>query len=80
MWKIILYFLLAWFLYNLIFKFIIPVYMASRKMKQQFRQMQEAMQDKMRPDQNAQAAQAQQPKNSAAAKPTGDYIDFEEIK
>ena len=80
MWKIILYFLLAWFLYNLIFKFIIPVYMASRKMKQQFRQMQEAMQDKMRPEQNAQASHAQQPKSSVSSKPTGDYIDFEEIK
>ena len=80
MWKIILYFFLAWFLYNLIFRFIIPVYRTSKKMKQQFRQMQEAMQEKMQPGQASQPAPAQPPKSSSSAKSTGDYIDFEEIK
>jgi hypothetical protein len=80
MWRIILYFLLAWFLYNLIFRFIIPVYRTSKKMKQQFRQMQETMQEQMQPRQNAQPSPAQQPKSSSNAQTGGDYIDFEEIK
>ncbi|HEX2848319.1 MAG TPA: hypothetical protein VHN59_17380 [Chitinophagaceae bacterium] len=80
MWTTILYILLAWFLYNLIFKFIIPVYRASRKMKQQFRQMHETMQEQMRQQQGGQSAQAQQPGSGSRPKPAGDYIDFEEIK
>lgn len=76
MWTTILYILLAWFLYNLVFKFIIPVYRASKKMKQQFREMQEKMQQQ----QGGQASHAQQPKTNSGPKPAGDYIDFEEIK
>lgn len=80
MWTTILYILLAWFLYNLIFKFIIPVYRASKKMKQQFRQMQETMQERVRQQQGAQASQAQKTQPDSKPKPAGDYIDFEEIK
>ncbi|MFN4313912.1 MAG: hypothetical protein ACK4E0_06450 [Chitinophagaceae bacterium] len=79
MLKYILYALLIWFLYNLIFRFIIPVYRASRNMRQQFRQMQERMQQ-----QQQQAGQQQQPTEKtsrASGKPaSGDYLDFEEIK
>jgi len=76
MWTTILYILLGWFLYNLIFKFIIPVYRASRKMKEQFRQMQ----DQMHQRQETQASQAPPPRPTSKPKPAGDYIDFEEIK
>ncbi|PZR22364.1 MAG: hypothetical protein DI535_26440 [Citrobacter freundii] len=79
--RYVLYFLLAWFLYNLIFKFVIPVFKASRQMKRQFRQMQDAMQQQMNQQQGNnpfQQQSSQQPKPKA--KPEGDYIDFEEIK
>ncbi|MBO9660856.1 MAG: hypothetical protein J7527_18685 [Chitinophagaceae bacterium] len=79
--KYVLYFLLAWFLYNFIFKFAIPVYRASRQMKKQFRQMQENMQQHVNQQQANNGYQAQQPQgNTSKPKPAGDYIDFEEIK
>jgi Sec-independent protein translocase protein TatA len=82
MFKILLYILLAWFLYNLIFRFIIPVYRASRQMRKQFRQVQEQFQEAAR--QQQQSAQASQTHQASSAQPAphapGDYIEFEEIK
>lgn len=82
MFKIILYILLAWFLYNLVFRFIIPVYRASRQMRKQFREVQEQFQQAARQQhQSAQAARQQhQSASQPAAKSQGDYIEFEEIK
>jgi hypothetical protein len=79
MLKLLLYGLLAWFLYNLVFKFIIPVYKTTRQMKQKFREMQTNMQEHM----NQQADFTTQPnaaEKSASKKSKEDYIDFEEIK
>ncbi len=81
MLKFILYALLAWFLYNLVFRFIIPLYKASRQMKKQFRQMHEQFR------QAAEGRQGQQhgeegsymPKPGATSPPKGDYLEFEEI-
>ncbi|MBN8783549.1 MAG: hypothetical protein ABS85_08860 [Sphingobacteriales bacterium SCN 48-20] len=81
MFKIILYILLAWFLYNLIFRFIIPVYRASRQMRKQFREVQEQFQQAARQQhQSAQAGPHQQASSQPAPKSQGDYIEFEEIK
>jgi hypothetical protein len=81
MFKYLLYFLLAWFLYNLIFKFVIPVFRASRQMKRQFRQMQETMQSQMNQQQANNPFQSQSSQASAPKpKIEDDYIDFEEIK
>jgi hypothetical protein len=88
MWNVILYGLLIWFLYNLVFRFIIPVYRASRRMKQQFSQMQEQMRQGMNPNQHTAASAAAA---SAGATPGStprqerkaskdDYLDFEEVK
>ena len=72
--RYILYALLAWFLYNLIFRLVIPVYIATRQMKKKVRQMQE--------EQIRQQEFYQQPQSpKSASKPRSeDYIDFEEIK
>jgi hypothetical protein len=76
--RYLLFALLAWFLYNLIFRFIIPVYKTSRQMKQKFREMQQQMQER------AAGHQGQRPSSSepqsTTSRPSGDYIDFEEIK
>jgi len=45
--KILLYAILIYFLYLLIFRLVIPVYLASRKIKQGFREMQEKMESQM---------------------------------
>lgn len=79
MMKVILYGLLAWFLFNLVFRFIIPVYKTTREMKKKFREMHAQMNEQTttstHPDFSRPAA-AEKP----VSKKTGDYIDFEEVK
>ena len=72
MLRLILYALLIWFLYNLVFRFIIPVYRATRQMKEKFKKMHDRMQEEQR--------QAPAGSNSSPATRSEDYIDFEEIK
>ena len=79
MLKVLLYGLLAWFLYNLVFRFIIPVYKTTRQMKQKFREMQTQMQEQMNQQQDFTAQQPSSEK-SGSKKTKEDYIDFEEIK
>ncbi|MBN8865402.1 MAG: hypothetical protein J0H92_18655 [Sphingobacteriales bacterium] len=78
--KIILYALLIWFLYNLVFRFIIPIYRASRQMKRQFNQVRERMEEEQRRQQEASSAPGFQESQRPKAPPAGDYIDFEEVK
>lgn len=69
---------LLYLLYKFIFDFIIPVYQSSKKIKKQFGEMQQKMQDDLKNYQNQdqqKAAPKQQP-----SKKEGDYIDFEEIE
>lgn len=79
MLRLLLYALLAWFLYNLIFKFIIPVYKTTRQMKQKFREMQTNMQENMNQQQDF-TAKPRSEERPATKKSKEDYIDFEEIK
>jgi hypothetical protein len=77
--KYILYVILAYLLYQLIFKLIIPVYSTTRKLKKGFREMHSRMEEQIR--QQQQAYQPQEPEPDV--KPThkaGDYIDYEEVK
>jgi hypothetical protein len=80
MWRIILYGLLIWFLFNLVFRFIIPLYRAGKQMKSKFREMHENMQENMRQQQGQQPQPAASSKSAAPSKGAGDYIDFEEVK
>lgn len=85
--KYVLFALLAYILYNLVFKFIIPVYQASQKLKKGFGEMsarmnhsdgQEKMQEHMKQQQsqtNPSTQSTQEPKVKA-----GEYIEFEEVK
>ena len=64
---------LLYLLYKLIFDFIIPVYRTTRRVKKQFGEMQQKMQEQMN----------RTSQNQAAAKPIvakEDYIDYEEVK
>lgn len=75
--KIILFGLLIWFLYNIIFRFIIPVYRTTQEVRGKFRQM-----HRQREEQARQQTQADPSATSSRGpqKTAGDYIDFEEIK
>ena len=79
MLKMLLYGLLIWFVYNLVFRFIIPVYKTTRQMKQKFREMHTNMQDQMNQQQEF-SAQKPSPEKSSSTKSKEDYIDFEEVK
>jgi hypothetical protein len=78
MWTYLLYFFLAYTLFQLIFKVILPIYRTTRQIKKGFREMQDRM--------NGQGQQAHNYQNTTAQtapeknKQVGDYIDFEEIK
>ena len=83
MLRFLLYALLAWFLYNLVFRLIIPLYRTTRHVKKKFREMHQQMEDQTRQQQGYQnnGYQKTNPTSKPApAKPSGDYIDFEEIK
>jgi hypothetical protein len=78
MLNIILYGLLIWFLYNLIFRFIIPVYWTTRQVKQKFREMRQTMQEQMNRQEGS--VKPPEPQKSNSPKPGSDYIEFEEVK
>jgi Sec-independent protein translocase protein TatA len=85
MLRILLYALLIWFLYNLIFRLIVPLYRTTRQVKQKFREMHQQMEDQNRQQQgyqktNPTSKSASQTDRPAPSKAGGDYIDFEEIK
>lgn len=67
---------LLYLLYKFIFDFIIPVYESSKKIKKQFGEMQEKMQNDLNKYQNQKKPSQPEP----TVKKEGDYIDFEEIK
>lgn len=78
------YLLLAFGLYllfRLVFNFIIPLFRATRRFKEQMRGVQEQMQQQMQAQQgfaaqNTRSEQPQQAKKTASS----DYIEFEEVK
>lgn len=81
--KYVLIALGLYILYQFLFKLVIPVYLATRKIKKGFREMQSRMQEQMQ--QQQQQEQAGFNTNAGAAQPdhkykAGDYIEFEEVK
>lgn len=75
--KYLLFALLVYIVYQFIFKLVLPVYQASRKIKKGFMEMNNRMQEhQQQQGYTPQPTSTQQePKTKA-----GDYIDFEEIK
>jgi hypothetical protein len=64
---------LIYLLYRLVFEFIVPLYQSTKKIKKQFGQMQQKMQEDI-------DRYANQPNPAPSKKESEDYIDFEEIK
>ena len=73
--SILLWAILAYLLYQFIFKLVIPVYTTSRKIKKGFQEMQDRMKS-----QGGQQPQQPRPKQSNPGLKIGEYIDFEEVK
>jgi Sec-independent protein translocase protein TatA len=78
--KYVLYALLAWFLYQFIFKLVIPVYRTTRKIKKGFKEMQEKMNEQYQQQQQAYSPQSNTQAQSKEKISSKDYIDFEEVK
>jgi len=84
--KFVLYALLAYIIFQFVFRLVIPVYLASRKIKKGFQEMQSRMQEQQQqqPFSSAQDKQGYGPQTTAPKPETktkaGDYIDFEEVK
>jgi hypothetical protein len=76
--RYLLYGLLIWFLYNLVFRLVIPVYKTTRQVKKKFREMNDRMQENQNKHEGF--SQASGTEKSSPASRSGDYIDFEEVK
>lgn len=73
--KYVLFAILAYVLYQFIFKLVIPVYMATRKIKKGFKEMHTRMQEQQQQDFQPQTA----PNKPETKGKLGDYIEFEEV-
>ena len=69
---------LLYILYKLIFDFIIPIYQTTKKVKKQFGEMHNKMQEQMNTFNHQQNNSSQTSRQEPVKKE--DYIDFEEIK
>jgi len=76
MLSFIFYCFLVYLLYNIVFKFVLPVYRTTRQVKQSFRNMREQMEHRTQPG----AAEPLSAKKPQQKKPAAEYIDFEEVK
>lgn len=74
--RILLFALLAYFLYKFVFGFLIPVIRVSSRMKRQVREFQRQANSQFENSQKDNIKQEKTPPQEKA----GDYIDFEEIK
>ena len=82
--RFILFALGIYIIYKVVFDLVIPLFRAAQKIRRQFGDVQQHMQDQMKAQQNAQpkgnppqpSTASQEPSKSRA----GDYIDFEEVK
>jgi hypothetical protein len=73
--KYILFLFLGYLLYQLVFKFIIPVYKTTARLKKGFKEMHERNQQS-----EEQQTEQQQTQSSYGPSQDDDYIDFEELK
>ena len=82
MGQVIFYIILFYLLYNLVFKFVIPIVLASRKVRAAMKDMRQGHGQFENRDENTYTEQKTYTKatgkNTSASK--GDYIEFEEVK
>jgi uncharacterized protein YybS (DUF2232 family) len=83
MLRVILWILLAYFVYKFVFNFLLPIFKVSRQMKKQVREFQNHMhqaQDQFQQQPQQQASATQQRQATPSKGKSSDYIDFEEVK
>jgi len=81
--RCILFTLWFYIIYKVVFDFIVPIFRTTQKIRQQFGDMQQQMQDQMNATQNGyrnNTSPSQPPPSNEQKAKAGDYIDFEEVK
>lgn len=79
-WRILLFTLLAYFLYKLIVGLIIPVFKTTRKMRKDFNEIKGRMNSFMNEQQQQNNSSFKPKEPPVTQNKSKDYIDFEEIK
>jgi hypothetical protein len=77
--RIILWILLAFFVFRFIFNFLLPIIRVSRQMKRNVRDFQQQTRQQQKASSNPFSSSSENTTAPPKEK-TGDYIDFEEIK
>ncbi|MEO5593140.1 MAG: DUF4834 family protein, partial [Chitinophagaceae bacterium] len=69
-------------IYKVVFDLVIPIFRTTQKIRQQFGDVQQHMQDQMNATQNGHTDPTPSRPSTTEQKKTraGDYIDFEEVK
>lgn len=84
MLRYILWALLAYFIYRFVVGFLIPVFIASRRLRRQIKtfnaNVQQQQEQAQQHFQQQQAGGATQQKTAPQQEKAGDYIEFEEVK
>ena len=78
--RYIFYALVAFLLYKLIFDFIIPIFITSKKMREQFNRARQQMEDQYKQQNGDHAANESKVNTQGTSSKIGEYIDFEEIR
>jgi hypothetical protein len=80
--RILLYILLAFFLYKFVFDLLVPIVKMTWRVRRQVKEFQRQHQQQQDPLQNnTSTSRPSAADNAATSKPkAGDYIDFEEVK
>ena len=71
---------LVYIIYKLVFDFIIPIFVTTKKVKKQFGEMHSKMQEQMNKYNEQSAQQNRNPVSTTPEKKKEDYIDYEEVK
>jgi hypothetical protein len=83
-WKLILWIIFGYLAFRFVFRFLLPLFVVSRRMRQQVKQFHSAMnaqqQQQEAAQNNYQAGAGPAPNPQAPKEKAGEYIDFEEVK
>ena len=79
-WRILLYGILFYFIYQLLVGLIIPVFKTTRRMRKDFNDIKNRMNEFINDPQQNKNSQYNSKETSATKSKSEDYIDFEEVK
>lgn len=79
-WRILLYGILFYFLYQLVIGLIIPIFKTTRRMRKDFHDIKNRMNEFMNDPLQKKNSESHSNEPSARKGKSEDYIDFEEVK